>query len=573
MPRVEAHDGSTGDSCIHLRFGPNVEPMSAWTRWLVGATSAVFVSGLVVALAPPGPLLTIDDIAYLAMGRTIAGEGGAPMPAQSPYGPLYPLLLAPGWLLGLEGDGMIAFARLVNALAGAATVPALASFLRRLFPEIDPRRVLVAALVGALLPAALLTASIVWTERLLSLLIVLVMVALFDALEAPSGRSALAATAAAVLLFAAHPRLGVSAVVVIAVSGWAVRGRGMAVMSAVVASGAVGLGCVEWFRRSLATATFDDPGIYGPLDLASRRGLGEGVQMLQLGLGALTYVVLAGTGLALWGIVVLARSRPKGWSVLAVGLGALVVAAWFLTGVPRADKWLHGRYVEVMAPMFVAVGVAQLHRLSRRGAALLLVGVPSLAGIVAAWNGPGDTWASARSPVMMLGVEVGGAPYGSDIFEPGAAAAVAIAVGLAAWALCRWRIEAAGLLLVGASLWGVHSGLETLRQLHEFTVSGEVDEGLDPSTDISELFVDVGGVSASLTNALVWEVGFDRSVTEQTPRTTHVLLAPDATPPLGATLVIEFRQGTLWELNRSVSGRRRPGSGEIPRSRLRHRHR
>ena len=570
MPRVEAHDGSTGDSCIHLRFGPNVEVMSAWTRWLVGATSAVFLSGLVIALAPPGPLLTIDDIAYLAMGRTIAGEGGAPMPAQSPYGPLYPLLLAPGWLLGFEGDGMIAFARLVNALAGAATVPALASLLRRLFPEIDRHRVLVAALVGALLPAALLTASIVWTERLLALLVVLVMVALLDALETTSARSALVAVAAAVLLFAAHPRLGVSAVVVIAVSGWSVRGRGTAV---VAASGAAALACVEWFRRSLATATFDHPGIYGPLDLASRRGLGEGVQMLQLGLGALTYVVLAGTGLSLWGIVVLARSRPKGWSVLAVGLGVLVVAAWFLTGVPRADKWLHGRYVEVMAPIFVAVGVAQLHRLSRRGAALLLVGVPSLAGIVAAWNGPGDTWASARSPVMMLGVEVGGAPYGNDIFEPGAAAAVAIAVGLAAWGLSRWRIEAVGMLLVGASLWGVHSGLETLRQLHESTVSGEVAERLDPSTDISELFVDVGGVSTSLTNALAWEVGFDRSVTVQTPRTTHVLLAPDATPPLGATLVIEFRQGMLWELNRSVSGRRRPGSGEIPRSRLRHRHR
>ena len=174
---------------------------------------------------------------------------------------------------------------------------------------------------------------------------------------------------------------------------------------------------------------------------------------------------------------------------------------------------------------------------------------------------------------MMLGVEVGGAPYGNDIFEPGAAAAVAIAVGLAAWGLSRWRIEAVGMLLVGASLWGVHSGLETLRQLHESTVSGEVAERLDPSTDISELFVDVGGVSTSLTNALAWEVGFDRSVTVQTPRTTHVLLAPDATPPLGATLVIEFRQGMLWELNRSVSGRRRPGSGEIPRSRLRHRHR
>jgi hypothetical protein len=274
------------------------------------------------------------------------------------------------------------------------------------------------------------------------------------------------------------------------------------------------------------------------------------MQMLQHGLGALTYVVLAGTGLAMWGIVVLARSRTNGWSVLAVGFGVLVVAAWFLTGIPRADKWLHGRYIEVMAPVFVAVGVASLHQLRGRGAALLLVGAPALGGIVAAWNGPGDTWASARSPVMMLGVEVGGAPYGNDIFEPGAAAAVAVVVGLAAWGLCRWRIEAAGLLLVLACLWGAHSGLETLDQLHESTASGEVNERLNPSLNIGELFVDTGRVSSSLTNALVWNVGFDRSVITRTPKTTHALLGLDTSPPEGSRLVAQFSQGTLWELDR-----------------------
>ena len=55
------------------------------------------------------------------------------MPAQSPYGVLYPVLLAPGWLLGFAGDGMITYARVVNALAGSATVPALYTLLRRLF--------------------------------------------------------------------------------------------------------------------------------------------------------------------------------------------------------------------------------------------------------------------------------------------------------------------------------------------------------------------------------------------------------------------------------------------------------
>ena len=524
--------------------------MSAWTRWLVVTTSAVFLLGLVVALATPGPLLTIDDIAYLAMGRTVAGEGGAPMPAQSPYGVVYPVLLAPGWFFGLEGDGMITYARVVNALAGAATLPALYSLLRRLFTEVDERRALVAATVGSVLPAALLTSSIVWTERLLALLIVLALLTLSHAFEATTTRPSWVAVGIAVLLFAAHPRLGVAAVVVIGATVWAARGQGSGAVIRVLVSGVVGLSVVEWLRRTVATATFDDSGTYDAADLASRRGLGEALQMLQHGLGALTYVVLAGTGLAAWGVVVLARSRPNGWTVLAVGIGVLAVAAWFLTGVPRADKWLHGRYVEVMAPVVVAVGVAHLHRLRGRWALVLLVGLPALGGLVAAWNGPGNTWASARSPVMMLGVEVGGAPYGNDVFEPGAAAAVAVVVGFAAWVLGRWRIEAAGLVLVVACVWGAHSGLETLDQLYAFTASGEVDERIAPDLEVGELFVDVATVSPNLTNALAWEIGFDRSVIAFTPETTHVLLASAATPPGGSTLVAEFSQGTLWALDR-----------------------
>ena len=41
------------------------------------------------------------------------------MPAQAPYGLFYPLLLAPGWLVGFDEPGMLLWARGVNALAGA----------------------------------------------------------------------------------------------------------------------------------------------------------------------------------------------------------------------------------------------------------------------------------------------------------------------------------------------------------------------------------------------------------------------------------------------------------------------
>ncbi len=44
----------------------------------------VFGVGVVIATATPGPLLTADDLAYLGMARTLAGDGAAPMAPQPP---------------------------------------------------------------------------------------------------------------------------------------------------------------------------------------------------------------------------------------------------------------------------------------------------------------------------------------------------------------------------------------------------------------------------------------------------------------------------------------------------------
>ena len=62
----------------------------------------------------PGPLLSADDLAYLSMGRTLAGEGGVPLAAQRG-----PSLLAPG----PEGSWPLRFDRLVQPVLDRGCLP------------------------------------------------------------------------------------------------------------------------------------------------------------------------------------------------------------------------------------------------------------------------------------------------------------------------------------------------------------------------------------------------------------------------------------------------------------------
>ena len=517
-------------------------------RWVAVAAGFVFAIGCIVATSTPGPLLTIDDVANFGLAHALAGQGPAPMDAQAPYGPLYPALIAPGWLVGLDEGGMLAWARGVNALAGALLVPVLYALVRRL-TGVDWWPALAASVAAAMLPAGMLTASIVWSERLLWLLVAAAALAMVATVQLRTPRSAAIAVLTAIGLSAGHPRLGAAAVVVLAVTAGSLRRSGRGAVGAVAAVGAVGLWGVEMARSAMAEAAFGSSGTYDVGDLAGRRGFDELIPAApQHALGALTYLLLAGTLVAAWGLVLLLRSR-QGWPILAMGVAVLAVAAWFLTGVPRADRWLHGRYVEVMAPILFALGLATLDRVRVRVALVLGFVLPVLGGVVAAWNGPGNTWASPRSPVMMLGVEVSGAPYGGAVFEPGAAASVAIVVGFVLWASARrWGPgPAAGIALL-VIMWAVDSGDTTLDRLYATTPAAEVAAVFPDDESIGEVFLDTSAVSPNLTNAFAWEAGFGRSVIEPSSTTTHHLLGAEFAPPAGSVAVVEFSGATLWRL-------------------------
>jgi hypothetical protein len=232
----------------------------------------------------------------------------------------------------------------------------------------------------------------------------------------------------------------------------------------------------------------------------------------------------------------------------------MAMAGWFLTGVGRSDAYLHGRYIDVMAPLLVALGVVGVRELAPAITARIVVVGGIGGGLYGAWAGPGDNWVRPRSPVMMLGTEVGGAPFGGDIFEPGAAATVALVVGLAFIGASRWRATAwmPALVAGGAITLGVWSGLAALDSLQRDSVMGQVQAAL-ADVEIDRIAIDTDRVPANVAAAVAWDVGLDHaserhSSFDRDPDATHLLLASDAPAPAGGTLLVELGSSSLWEL-------------------------
>ena len=196
--------------------------------------------------------------------------------------------------------------------------------------------------------------------------------------------------------------------------------------------------------------------------------------------------------------------------------------------------------------MLVAAGVVGLRRLRWTESVPLLAASPVAAGLVAGWAGPGATWNDARSPVMMLGVEISGAPFRSVVFEPAAAASTALVVGLVLWVSSR--TGHAGVVLavaVGFSAAGVASGVVKLEQLHEESISGQVELALD---ELDGLTVAIEpAVAPNAAAAIAWRVGLDRTVPwADAAEATHLVLPADDAPPPGARPVAEVDGVVVW---------------------------
>jgi hypothetical protein len=376
-------------------------------------------------------------------------------------------------------------------------VPVLVVLLKRLTGAALEWRV-VAALIGASLPAAMLTSNIVWTETLLTLLVAVAALATLRLWDQPTlGRGA-ASLALALALYATHPRMIVIAGLVVCAVGSTFIVRGKATVGAAhLVAGIAGLRIVEWIRAAIAEATFGQASTYDAGDLASRRGFSELDQMVVHGAGTVAYLMLATGGLVALGVIA-AKELP--WRLVVTVISTSVV----------------------------------------------------LSGFYGAWAGPGNNWQRPRSPVMMLGTEVSGAPFGGNFFEPGAAASMALLVGLLVIAAARIRPGAALLVMTATLAVAIPSGIAALDSLQENSVVGAVQLALSDE-EIDLIVLDTELVSSNLTAAVAWEVGFDHATEVLEIGTTHLLLPAEAASPPGARLVAELPGGKIWALSESTN--------------------
>lgn len=344
------------------------------TRLALG-TLVLFALRLALSAIRSGPVLVADEIGYLGNARVLAGGIDAQLHLAPFYRGGYSLLIAPLIELGASQAATYHLILALNAALVAAVFPLLYLLLSR-FLGFDSGLAMLAAFAGAFYPALTVLPQVAMSENALFPLVCLWLIAIAGLLAAegggtvPWGAGLGAATAA---LWVVHNRaIAAVALTVLLVLGLGLRRR--LTPAAVVATLAL-LALGIWGTHLLDAHLIDANYASAAEDEASQRldqlltadGLGNAVLNL---FGQLWYLLAATFGLA---AVVAAdlfrRLREREpispallttASLLALTTLLLLVSAAAFPERTRPDMLVYGRYVEIVAPALIAIGLATL---------------------------------------------------------------------------------------------------------------------------------------------------------------------------------------------------------------------
>jgi hypothetical protein len=380
------------------------EPRRVGVVLVVGYLLQVGVR-LAIGVGRDGPINIADETGYLANARVMTGGMPGELSLAAFYRGGYSLLLIPAYWLGDAPTSQYRYVLATNALVSSLTFPLLFVLLRRVF-GVAVRTAAAAAFLAALYPPLVVNTQFAWAESFLPVLVLLAAITLAAAVTAERPRAAtgwaVACGGCAGALYTTHGRTAPIVLVLVGLLATvAVLRRELAVgaaagVVATILTVVAGQLLNDWLRARSWGAR-DDNDLQHVWDNA--RDLGSVENVAALGLGQYWYVAVATYGLGLLGLAqvagLLGRGGPPtlrlrlGWAarreadgaplvgmlVLGSIVGLAVLVGLFLRPPVKPDHVVYGRYLEILVPPLLALGLVRLWSAPRRRVTVeLLVG-------------------------------------------------------------------------------------------------------------------------------------------------------------------------------------------------------
>jgi hypothetical protein len=385
---------------------PNVYPRAAGPsavsfNWRLAVSSiAIGCAYLAASWHVSGPAYLRDEIGYLANAAFLAGYR---IDAASSFHAGYSFFIAPAFLLSdpkLVWKGVLT----INAILWAGSFAMLYALLRRLLPHAQPLRLLTVTIVSALYPTCIISSGYAFATTAFAFLFLASLLALF-LWSRDNPLSVLPHATLVGYLYWVHPTgaaVALVSVVAVALGAWRWRDARPLLLHVALAAAlilAYQRGVHPWMVASMTPPGYS-PEIHYP-SLASAlntlltwRGFAVFATMAA---GQFAYVIVAGFGLTLAGLLFCARqlwgarndesrqaddvSARSVWLLIGaapLGVIALGAIAFFHWDHFEGHFWIYGRYLDGAILPVLAIGLAVFQpdiRLAVASIFLLAVGL------------------------------------------------------------------------------------------------------------------------------------------------------------------------------------------------------
>jgi hypothetical protein len=364
----------------------------AWTSPLL-----VLVVNVAVLWGTRWPAFPFDEVTLLEMARMIAGEQVPDMIRGAGYYPAWAVLVAPVWWFTDDPSTAYQATLWIGVAVSLATIHPLARIVTRFGLATAPA--VVVASFAMLLPARAIQADYSMSERLVTLFVVLSVLAAYRVAERPTyARHAVLALCLGILLFS-HVRM---TVVLAAAAVWLLIRAVRHLWPSLVG---VALVALSYLLANTAGNALNEMLLGRDVTrgdaLLERIASSRWQLFMRVGMGQSWYQSLASYGLVAIGlvvVVVLVWRELRRWDFGATTfvLGATLVVTfislaqwandyWLYVGPwVRLDAWVYGRYIDPVATVLVAIGLAVLLRGASRAVLAWAVGLNVLIGLVGA---------------------------------------------------------------------------------------------------------------------------------------------------------------------------------------------